>query len=725
MWAPNAWAVGALVVVAGCDVVFGLERPKPAPGAWERVTAGRHHTCGLKVDGTLWCWGDNGYGQTGGGQMVPFLEVPTQIGEATWIDVASQDDHTCGIQTDGTLWCWGLNGQAQCGTHYEQNEGRLFVPTLVDAGSWSAVATGFEHSCAIRTDGSLWCWGEGVYGQLGDGSDLRRSMPTRAAGEAWTTISLGFDHTCGLQGDKLWCFGSNFQGQLADPTVGDRMLPNLVEGTWDEVAAGDGFTCARRDGQVMCWGVNDEGQLGNGTTRNSKIGSALGGGASNWSAIAAGRTHACGLRDGSLWCWGSSAHGEIASDEVGIVASLPLPILDPNLPWTRLALGYAHTCVIDDDHRLYCGGTNGLDELGQGSARPRGAPARVEGTWTQVGLGDAFSCALDDQGAVSCWGRNDHFQLGDGTNAAQQAPNVVPRIASAVTQLVVGTQTSCARGEAKDLRYCWGLNQFAEVGDPSSDPPNAAAQVPRKIPDTWFPASMTTHACGFDGDRRAGCWGENFTGAVGVGTTMSPQATPTSLTTNPPLDTVVVGGAHSCGLAAGAVLCWGQGDSGQIGNGSTNPVLVPTPIGIAAVDLALGDRHTCAIDANGVARCWGRGYEGQLGTGGLIAEDYPVPLGGSWRQLSGGEQHTCGIALDGTLWCWGSNDRGSVGDGTFLDRLTPVQIDPRTDWQRVVAGSFHTCALASGGALWCWGDNSNGELGTNNSWRRELLRVPD
>ncbi|MBS1122176.1 MAG: bnr repeat-containing protein [Deltaproteobacteria bacterium] len=292
MWAPNAWAVGALVVVAGCDVVFGLERPKPAPGAWERVTAGRHHTCGLKVDGTLWCWGDNGYGQTGGGQMVPFLEVPTQIGEATWIDVASQDDHTCGIQTDGTLWCWGLNGQAQCGTHYEQNEGRLFVPTLVDAGSWSAVATGFEHSCAIRTDGSLWCWGEGVYGQLGDGSDLRRSMPTRAAGEAWTTISLGFDHTCGLQGDKLWCFGSNFQGQLADPTVGDRMLPNLVEGTWDEVAAGDGFTCARRDGQVMCWGVNDEGQLGNGTTRNSKIGSALGGGASNWSAIAAGRTHA-------------------------------------------------------------------------------------------------------------------------------------------------------------------------------------------------------------------------------------------------------------------------------------------------------------------------------------------------------------------------------------------------------------------------------------------------
>ena len=721
----RAWGSILVWTVCGCDIVFSLDRPKPPPGVWDKVAAGAAHTCAIKIDGTLWCWGDNRFGAAGVVEGVPYLATPTQIGGASWTQISTRGTTTCGIQSDGTMWCWGYNGSGQAGVGLPETD--VYLPQPVTGGPWIRVDVGIDHSCAIDRDHALWCWGDGYGGRLGTGSSSSEGSPVRVEGSGWTDVSVGSEHACALKGTAVSCWGSNVYGQLADPTVGDRTTPNAAPGEWRQIAAGDGFTCLLDvDDDITCFGRNSDGQLGDGSTRNNRIGTALGR-AGTWTAIAAGRDHVCALDDGALWCWGENRHGEVPTDENGAVASLPRQYIDVDLVWTKLALGAQHTCAIDDDHRLYCVGADAHDELGQGtSSATRGEPAEVAGSWTEVALGTGFTCAVSTEGEVGCWGRNDQYQLGDGTGQPRQTPGIVSRIGEAIVDLVAGTYTACARGTSGGVRYCWGANQFAELGDTSSLA-TSPAEVPRKIADTWFPVAMDEHACGFDDDRNAGCWGSNYFGAVGVGQFGNYVDAPTLVSGGAPFVKLYVGWQRSCGLSeAGAMWCWGYNDYGQVGDNTLAPRSSPVPvIGATAItEAALGDSHTCAIGAGGRAMCWGLGSSGQLGLGGTTTYGLPQLIPNTWRQLAAGELHTCGIASDQTLWCWGSNTLGQLGDGTYMNQLSPTQIGTRSDWTRVVAGRTHTCGFA-GATLYCWGENSDGELGNSLAWRTELVRIPD
>lgn len=722
MWARS---VVLLLALAGCDLVFSLERPKPPRGEWTQVAAGERHTCAIKADGTLWCWGDNRYGAVAAPEETTFAGSPRQVGTATWRQVSTRYHTTCGIQTAGSLWCWGLNSAGEAA---DTGISFLYEPFAVGGGPWTRVDVGVDHSCAIDDADRLWCWGYGGQGRLGDGLSTSSRRPVMVAGGPWTDVSVGFDHTCAVSGTTVWCWGVNLYGQLADPTVGDRTSPNQVDGAWVEVAAGDSFTCLRdSEGSVTCAGQNDNGELGNGSTRNSRIGSLLGG-EGVWSTIVAGRSHACGLRDGSLWCWGASEHGEIPGTQPGQVASSPQLVADPqDLTWTQISLGLHHTCAVDDGGRLYCAGANGSDELGQNtSTTVRGAPAQVEGEWSAVALGKSFTCALARDGKVACWGQNDRFQLGDGSQQPQQEPQVVKRIDVPVTEVVAGNEIACARGTARDVRYCWGWNSSSELGDPATQPSYLPAEVPREIRDTWFPSAISSRACGFDGNGTAGCWGENYYGGVGAGTYNPTYPDPTPLATGNSYTKLFVGGLHSCGIHGTTLGCWGYNASGQLGNGDMTMQDVPIDVGGATtmVDAALGNSHSCALDEGGVISCWGAGGFGQLGHGGASDRTSPTAIPGQWRQLTAGDRFTCAIAIDSTLWCWGENVSGQLGDGTYRRQLSPVKIGTRSDWTRVAAGRDHACALA-GTSLWCWGENNEGELGTNTAWRAELVRVPD
>jgi alpha-tubulin suppressor-like RCC1 family protein len=226
------------------------------------VTAGIWRTCALATDDTLWCWGANDDGVLGIGTS-PDASTPAPVSPGVrWRELAFGNTHTCGIRADGTLWCWGQGTQGELGNGMLQ--GRAVAPLRVDSNTdWEHVTAGGGFACGVRREGGvrgLWCWGSNDHGMLGLGSLTPAAVaaPARLDGDGWASISAGDRHLCALRGDgTLWCFGRNDDGQLGTGQIGvDALVPTEVGGAtdWQSVAAGFMSTCGVRAGELWCWG---------------------------------------------------------------------------------------------------------------------------------------------------------------------------------------------------------------------------------------------------------------------------------------------------------------------------------------------------------------------------------------------------------------------------------------------------------------------------------------
>jgi alpha-tubulin suppressor-like RCC1 family protein len=186
------------------------------------VSAGANHTCAIKKDGSLWCWGWNGSGQLGLGDYAQRLipEKVMALSTTPVVSVSAGDAHTCAVDQDKSLWCWGWNGSGQLGLGDTDTAQRL-IPEKVMALSTTpvvSVSAGDFHTCAVGQDKSLWCWGENSGGQLGLGDTAQRLIPEKVMALSTTpvvSVSAGYAHTCAVDQDKsLWCWGENSGGQL-------------------------------------------------------------------------------------------------------------------------------------------------------------------------------------------------------------------------------------------------------------------------------------------------------------------------------------------------------------------------------------------------------------------------------------------------------------------------------------------------------------------------------
>jgi alpha-tubulin suppressor-like RCC1 family protein len=240
-------------------------------GPWQSVSAGSYHTCAIKPDTTLWCWGDNTNGQLGTGNTVASPD-PVQIGGTGWVQISGTYLHTCGLKQDTTLWCWGLSADLQLGTTMPV----VMSPTRVPGNPWLKVSTGLNHTCGLKQDGTLWCWGGNYKGQLGNAGipaqDNSKTSDALQVDGSWMDVSAGETYTCGIQSDRsLWCWGDGQLGQLGDGMETQRSTPVAVASagqTWQAVSAGQQHTCAvATDGSLWCWGNNSNGQLGTGSTQ--------------------------------------------------------------------------------------------------------------------------------------------------------------------------------------------------------------------------------------------------------------------------------------------------------------------------------------------------------------------------------------------------------------------------------------------------------------------------
>lgn len=229
------------------------------------------------------------------------------------------------------------------------------------------------------------------------------------------------------------------------------------------------------------------------------------------------------------------------------------------------------------------------------------------------------------------------------------------------------------------------------------------------------------HSCAVTSAERLKCWGDNIHGQLGIGDTLVDQFKPVLVPDFQNVKKVSTGADVTCAIAgaAGKLKCWGDNFYGQVGDGTTDDRHSPVTViesGVKQVDV--GYSHTCARLANGKAKCWGYNTFGELGDGTTTQRLRPrlVERLPSVANISAGEQYTCVTTTSGKAKCWGLNDSAQLGDGTYDDRDRPTQVFGLAQNVHVVkAGYKTTCAIVGGGKLKCWGGNSNGEVGSGST----------
>lgn len=337
---------------------------------------------------------------------------------------------------------------------------------------------------------------------------------------------------------------------------------------------------------------------------------------------------------------------------------------------------------------------------------------------TQVVAGSLHACALTTAGGVVCWGGNSYGQLGNGTTVSSSTPVAVVGLTADVKQLDVGTYHTCAVTSAGGVK-CWGDGSSGQLGNGATANHASPVDVAGLATGVASVSGGGRHTCAVTTAGGAKCWGSGSNGQLGNGAT-GLSTTPvdvSGLTTG--VARVDAGFSYSCALTtAGGVKCWGANYSGQLGNGTT--VSSSTPVNVSglasgATQISAGQLHTCASTSTGAAKCWGDSDNGQLGDGSTTYSATPVNVTGlstGVSHVSAGGDHTCAVTTTGGVKCWGYGYYGQLGAGNTDSTVAPVDVVGLTSGATSVSsGGYFTCAVTSAGGAKCWGANGNGRLG--------------
>ncbi len=392
---------GGLCQLCECQSDLCVEGACSPTPAYAKVSAGETHSCAIADTGELWCWGSSRNGELGIGEeqgdscggnnrckMTPAqvsFELDGSI--ARWSELSAGREATCAtLASDSSLWCWGSNESGRMGAAQGVSESR--VPFQVSAGSFTHLEIEERSGCVIASDRSLWCWGYNEYGQANPsapGTTQYEPVKLQLASD-WIDVALGYQHACAVrENGDLWCWGYNANGQVGNGKKGDGATPpKLIDPAASSVAAFQNASCGTLDGELLCWGENLQGQLGVGERGgdNGDIASPTAvAGDLAFAQVSGGESFACGITDsGKLFCWGQNNYEQLG---IGVDASDVAKVYQPEQvgsrsDWISVSAGGRHACAIQRDGTLWCWGDNSLAQLGLGYRNERpNMPTRV------------------------------------------------------------------------------------------------------------------------------------------------------------------------------------------------------------------------------------------------------------------------------------------------------------------------------------------------------------
>ena len=433
---------GEDIVISQYSIFLGIVAPEnydsTDQAGFATISAGSEHTCGMRADGSVVCWGQDRAGQS----------TPPS---GTFISVSAGGFHSCGIRADGSVECWGDDRQGQ---------------STPPSGPFASISAGWSHSCGVRESGFVECWGY---------DNLFQSTPP---GGSFVSVSAGGDHSCALRSDgSVECWGLDRSGQSTPPS-----------GPYASVSAGGNHTCALRSGgTVECWGSNTDWEGNEVGQARPPEGSFI--------SVSSGSSHSCGVKsDGSVECWGLDRSGQ----------STP-----PSGTFISVSAGGGDTCGLKADGAVACWG-RGWD----------GESAPPDGSFISVSVGTGHSCGIRTDGSVECWGGDP-----DGQSTTPDGSFI---------SVSAGGGHSCGVRTDGSVE-CWGSDHEGQ-----STPPGGSFT---SVGVGW------QHSCGVTARGTVRCWGWDVM---------------VQLTRGGSFVSVSVGGLHICGVRAdGSVECWGDDREGQ------------------------------------------------------------------------------------------------------------------------------------------------------------------
>jgi len=525
------------------------------------------------------------------------------------------------------------------------------------------IASGSEHSLALREDGTLWAWGVNNLGQLGNGTFNNSEYPVYVMSDV-KHVSAGAYFSLAITNDGvLWAWGHNFWGQLGDNTRITRNIPVEIARNVNYVSTGFAHSLALKStGELYGWGYNATGQLGLGEARDYVVYKPTMIMLDDIRYISAGQEHSLAItHTGRLYAWGCNSTGQLG---LGYATQIPqfTPIPVPSMDSVQHVSGGAfHTLAITVDGRLFAWGENSRGQLGNNSRAPLHHPTPIHEDYrfSYISAGGYHSLAICIDETLFAWGSN---------HAGQVAPQYQPR----------------------DIMEPFNHNELNGVSRIAAGMDNGQSLIVVGHGDLWE-------------------WGGRNTENSQLVPLDEAPPTPRELRPLPSQDVrVVAGGRHSLALREdGTLWAWGQNDRGILGNGTVVHSSEPIRIMDSVIYVTAGHYHSLAIKNDSTLWAWGANIEGQLGDGTRLDRSIPVKVGIDEQIISVavGSRHTIALDAHGNVWAWGDNRDGALGLGDeIIESLTPVLVQIDEQINRIATHANHSMAIDIHGNLWVWGD---------------------
>jgi alpha-tubulin suppressor-like RCC1 family protein len=667
--------------------------------------------------------------------------------------VVAGEAFSCALKNDGTVACWGLNDMGRTGQSFTVPSSVTANPTVVAGLTDVGVLTaGNSHACAIKVGGAVFCWGNNVEGQLGNGTGGGH-VPRAAGSFSFTpvavtgltdaiAISAGAAHTCAIRrtGFTVVCWGSDSEGQLGRGRSGGTQIVNVttpvaVNGLSNvvSIATGGDHSCAVvQGGQTFCWGANGFGQLGDNSLVRKTAPQALT--LSNASSIVAGQSHTCAIVGATqtIQCWGDNRYGQLGNSSAGAGSSVPVTVSGSLAAQNRaLASSMAYSCALRNDGTVACWGD---DRATFGTAATIVVePTAIAGVTNAnaVAAGTGHGCAIQTWGDVLCWGSNGNARLGRGVaantfgNAAATTSGGAvfwhDSVQAVINPLAVVGGEACAIKETGGVQ-CWSYGGYTEwqTGNRISD----TREMPNSLDVISLKSANGQTLCAVFENGRVAC-GDFANKVVGISNA---------------IDVTDFGGNASEGgcavLASGKVKCWGQNYDGILGypvdgfdaNGypdvSISHEAREVPGVTDAISIKSGFFSVCAVKRDKTVMCWGRNTSAELGhqidetpTPTSYNKFYHTPLTvaglSGVLDISKSEGASCAVVESvptNKFYCWGFiRYDGNNGSPTLrLQAGMPnlVKTSAGTNYQ-----DLSMCGIQADGGVRCSAYNVYGGLG--------------